>query len=100
MGTPTFCEVEAALDNVRNDVNNNKSRYTGAVAQILAAKNAVANLATTYAAVATEINAQATALPNDTAWKMAKARLDKIVAEYNALRTKLQAAVDALTAIG
>lgn len=100
VAAPTFCEVEAALDNVRNDVNSNKSRYAGAVAQIAAAKNAVAALTTTYSGVAAEINAQVAATPNDTAWKMAKVRLDKIVAEYNALKTKLQSAVDALTAIG
>ena len=94
-----FTLVEAALDNIRGLIINNREAFTQAVARIGAANNAIGNLGTTYAAIVTEINARAAADPTDTGWKVAKARLDKFVAEYQALKAVLQAAVDALAAL-
>ena len=95
----TFTQVEASLVNAGGDIIQARQVYERAVAFVTQADDVLAALATTYAEVIAEINAQAIALPGDVAWQNLKSRLDKIVAERGTLKTTTAAAKAALAAL-
>jgi len=94
-----FTGARARLDNVAQDIERARGQHEGAVAAITAANNTLGNLPTTYSAVLAVINAGAAANPTDAAWLTAKAEKDLHVADFQALKAEVQAAVDALAAL-
>jgi len=95
----TFTQVEASLTNAGGDIIKARQTYERSEAGVTQADNILGTLGTTYAEVIAEIDTQAAALPNDTAWQNLKSRLDKIVAERATLKTTTAAALAALAAL-
>ena len=78
----TYCECEEALANARGDIVGARKRLDSGSQQVTQADNVLANLATTYAPVATEIQKA----PDETAWNVLKDRLAKMLVEKSNLK--------------
>jgi len=99
LAAPTYTVCEAHLDTIAEIITREDGRYARASSDTTAVFNRLNGLPATYAATIAEINAQATALPNDHAWQMAKSRLAKFTADFQALKAKAEAAALAFTLI-
>lgn len=87
----TYTQIEAALDNVRNDIIAARKRFADGKLSIQQADNALGGIPTTYAQVISAINAGSGA-----AYDVLKARQAEMVAEFQALKGETAAAVAAL----
>lgn len=95
----TFSEIKQGLDGVTADIVAETARLNQGKSQITLANNNLGALATKYAALVTAVNGLATAEPSNAAATLAKAEKDKLVAEFQALKTTAQAMVTALNGI-
>ena len=94
-----FAGVSVRLANVASDIDSQRQRFEAAKQAIVGCNNVLGNMGTTYAETITAVNDGATANPGDAAWTTAKAEKDLLVADFQALKVDVQAAVDALAAL-
>lgn len=93
----------AQLEDLRVRVNQRlaaqQTELTTAKGQFTAIKNTLTGMGTEYGPWATEVEALATANPNDNAVKALKAAKDRIVAEFGSTQTKAAALETAVNAV-
>ncbi len=85
----TTSEVKAGLDDVATEIRNERAALKQAQARITAAANALAAIPTKYNALIATIDAYAGA---DDFELLAQAEKNRLAAEFNALKTKANAA--------
>jgi len=95
----TYSQADVALTEIASGINQNSNGLVSAKQQISSAVSNLAAMPTRYAEVLAAIDAAAAAMPTDTAYKNMKARKDKLVADFTALKATAQAMLDALTGI-
>ena len=91
-----YSNVEAALQNVRDDIVNARQRCTSAKGTLTAENSKLGGMPTTYAAAIAAIDAGLAANPTDEAWQVLAARKTILVVEFQALKPVVQAAADAM----
>lgn len=84
----TYTQAKATLDEIAVRSEAARKRLSRARDLIAEAEADLAKMATDYSGFVTELNAAATANPNDEAWKSAKAEKDLMVVDFQALRTR------------
>lgn len=96
----TYSERKVALDEIAVRIRSNDKRLKDARSQIATAEADLTAMATIYAAIVTDIDASATDNPSDTAYQLQKVEKDKMVSEFNTLKTRstaLKTAFDGVT---
>jgi len=89
-----YAQATVKLDNVAGDIDQATTRLDAAKAAIAAVNAALGNLPTTYAAVIAACNDNEAV---STAWAAKKASKDQLVADYQVVKARAQAMVDALS---
>jgi len=84
----TFSSAKVALDEIANRIQSNRQRLAQCQSLASQAESDLTTLGTQYAGVVTDINSAAQAAPSDVALANLKAESDKLVSEYNALKSK------------
>ena len=99
LAAPTYTVCEAHLDSIAGIITRETGDYARASSEPGKTFNTLDGLPGNYADTIAEINAQATANPDDAAWQMAKSRLAKFTTDFQALKAKAEAAKLAFTLI-
>jgi hypothetical protein len=84
----TFSERKVALDEIAARIRTDAKRMTNARAQVAEAEADLTTMQTAYTALVADINADAAAFPADAVFAAMKGEKDKLVAEFQALKTK------------
>lgn len=84
----TFTVAKRTLDLIAAKVETADNRLKQARDLIAQAESELSALQTTYSTVISDINAAATANPDDPAWQAAKAEKDLMVTDFQALKAK------------
>lgn len=95
----TYTETKATLDDIAARSENNRKRIESAKAALATAEADLALMATAYASFVAQLDIDASANPDDSAWQTAKAEKDQMVADFQSLKiraTNMKTAVDAL----
>jgi methyl-accepting chemotaxis protein len=95
----TWDQIKNGLDDVSRDIQRQRNTRDTGRTQIESANTKLGEMQAKYAALVMDINAMATAEPGNAAAQHAKADKDKLVAEFQALKTEVQAQVDAIAAL-
>jgi len=91
-----FAQIELALTNVAQDVDNARQRFDRAKQDITTAQGSMTGLGTTYAEVLTSIADGLAADPTNPAWLNLDARKTLLVALVTTRKAELDAAAAAL----
>lgn len=94
----TYSESKTSLDEIAARIARNRSRIGQARSLLTTARSDTGAMPADYGGVATDINAAAAANPGNEAWQMALAEKNLLVADFQALKTELDALVTALGA--
>lgn len=99
--TPTnYLTAQRALDQIATDATSFDANATRAVEQIVAAAASLSAMTAQWTPAVQYINAQASANPADLQWQETKARMDKYIADFQAMRARAIAIRDAAQAAG
>ena len=94
----TFTQAKATLDEIAQRVNQARNRVTQARSAYGAAQSELAGLSTVYGQFVSDLNAAAQA----SSWPLAsaqKAEKDQLVADFQALKTEVDAIITAIDAV-
>ena len=95
----TYAQLRVISQRVLQQLAQNQDQLDSAVAQFASVEAALTAMGTSYSEWATQVNDLATANPNDEAVVALKADKDRMVAEFNASKTRataLKTAVDGI----
>lgn len=92
----TFSQIKSALDEIAQRIAARRSELQRARTELVGIQTDLTNMATAYSAVIADINAFATANPNDAAAQTALAEKNQLVAEFTALKNAATAGVNAI----
>lgn len=92
----TFSQKKSALDEISDVIVTTRNNLTSARNQVASASTTLVGLSATYGALITEIGDDAVNNPNDDLTQMVKAEADKLVAEYQILKTHADAVLAAI----
>jgi hypothetical protein len=95
----TYSERKAALDEIAVRIRANVKRLQDCRAQAATAESDLTAMQTAYTSIVQDINADATANPTDQAYQLQKVEKDKLVAEFNALKTRATAIKTAIDGV-
>ena len=95
----TYTQSEAAIGSARDDIIKARKRFENGQEQISVANNLLSNMSNTYSQAFQFIVDALATNPDDVALKVLDARKAQIVAEFQALKTETQAAIDVLAAL-
>lgn len=84
----TYSEITTALDEIRARIASNRSRLASARATVLQAETDLTAMNAAYSQYVTDLNTMVTANPDDAAVQAAKADKDRLVSDFQALKTK------------
>lgn len=87
----TYTSARVALTEIAQRSDANRKRLDQAKATISAADADLGAMPTAYGTIVTDINAAAAAAPGDAALQALKAEKDKLVADFQALKTEAAA---------
>ena len=93
----TYTEVKTALDEIAERSTQNSKRVAQAKAMLGQAQTDLAAMSTAYGAIVADLNQAATDNPDNPAWQAAKAEKDQLVADFQALKTEVDALVTAVS---
>lgn len=96
----TYSARKKALDEIATRIVANAKRLTDARNQAATAEADLTAMTAAYSAIVTDINAAAAASPNDQAFQLQWVEKEKLVAEFNALKTKATAVKVAIDGVG
>jgi hypothetical protein len=94
----TFSQIKSGLDAISRRIVDNRTKVQQAKAMLASAQADLMQMGIDYGSLVTDIGAALTASPNDVAVQNAKAQADRLVAEFNALKTICTNAQNAITA--
>lgn len=83
----TYTQAKAVLDEIAARSEQNRKKLDQAKAVIVAADNDLGSMASAYYAFVSDLNALATANPDDAAIQAAKTEKDAMVTDFQALKT-------------
>lgn len=92
----TYSATKVALDEIATRIAQNRKRLVDSRSQAATAEAELTAMQTQYQTIVTELNAAATAAPNDEAIQSQKLEKDKLVADFSALKTKATAIKEAI----
>lgn len=92
----TFTETKMALDEIAERTTQSMKRRDQAKAMLTTAQSDLVAMQSAYTTIISELNAAAAANPGDAAWQGAKAEKDQMVADFQALKTEIDALVTAV----
>jgi hypothetical protein len=95
----TYAQLRVISQRVLQELARNQDALDAAVAQFATVESSLTQMGTAYSEWATQVNALATANPSDDALLALKADKDRMVAEFNASKTRatsLKTAVDGI----
>jgi len=95
----TFTETKATLDDIAARSEANRKRLESAKQLIATAQADLLAMPTAYGAFATQLNTDSAANATDSAWQTAKSEKDQMVADFQALKTRADSMVTAVTGI-
>jgi len=93
----TYTEVKQALDEIAERTVRNQQRTTQATDLLVQVQTDLQTMTTAYTTLISELNAEALANPDDMAWQTAKAEKDRLVADFQAFKTTVDALVTAIS---
>lgn len=83
----TYSSATSALDEIRIRIQANRSKLLQAQALAASAESDLIAMQTAYGQIVTDIDTASANAPNDVAYTNLKADKDKLVAEFNTLKT-------------
>ena len=95
----TFTQAKATLDEIAQRSERNRKGLQSGRDTIARHGGDLTQMEADYGAVVTEINQIAAANPGDAAWQAAKAEQDKLVADFNVLKTRSVAMLTAVDSV-
>ncbi len=93
-----FLMAERALNQISIDATQFFTNSDRAIEQIVTSASSLSGMPAAWAAAVTFIDGEATANPGDADWQAIKARKDKMVTDFIAMRNIVQAVRDAAIA--
>lgn len=96
----TYSQIKTGLDQVAADIVAESNRVTSGTNSLVMAANNLAGFPAKYGTLVTEVDALIAASPSDPAALVAKAEMDRLVAEFITLTTRASALVTAVQAVG
>jgi hypothetical protein len=94
----TFSQIKTGLDTISARIAADRAKALTAKATLTDVVADLNQLGTDNTQLVSDIDAALTATPNDVALQNAKAEKDRLVAEFNALKTVATNAANAITA--
>ena len=88
--TITFTQSKVTLDDIGSMSEANRKRLEHAKNLINQAVTDLTSMGATYSSFVTEVTAAAAINPSDAAWQTAKAELDQMVTDFQALKSTAQ----------
>lgn len=95
----TYTETEATLNIIVQRSSGLIQRANNLLPQVQSLQSDIAKMQTDYSGFATQLNTDAANNASDQNWQDAKAKKDKYVAEFVALKARVDAMVTALTGL-
>lgn len=92
----TYAQLRTISQRVLTELARNQDQLDSAKAQFSAVETSLNQMGTQYAEWATQVDALASANPNDEAVKALKADKDRMVSEFNGSRTRAAALKNAV----
>lgn len=84
----TYDDRKVALDEIAERIQTNRKRLKQARQLVATAESDLSSMTTVYSEIVTDIDAAATANPDDDAFRHQKLDKDKLVAAFNTLETQ------------
>lgn len=97
--TTNFTQRKAALDEIANSITSAMAQMANAQAALSAVQSTLGGLAAKYSGVISDIDADATANPSDSALQAMKAEKDKMVADFQAQKARADSFVSAVSGL-
>jgi hypothetical protein len=94
----TFSQIKSGLDAISRRIVDNRNKVVQAKTELAGVSTDLVSMGTEYSQLIADIAAALTATPNDVSIQNAKAESDRLVAEFNALKTICTNAQAAITA--
>lgn len=94
----TFSQIKSGLDAISSRIVENRKRVLAARDALVDVSANLTQMGTDYGTFVGDVDAALAASPNDVALQNAKAEKDRLVSEFNALKTIATNATNAITA--
>lgn len=95
----TYTQLTDVADRVRRELATHQNNLEAAKAAFASVSSGLTSMGTSYGTWASEVNALATANPNDAAVQALKADKDRMVTEFNSTKTRADALTSAVNGI-
>lgn len=95
----TFTETKATLDDISSRSESNRKRLEQAKSLIDAATGDLLAMQSAYSGFVSQLNTDAAANTTDEAWINAKAEKDQIVSDFQALKSRADTLVSAVSGL-
>lgn len=95
----TFSQIKSGLDDISSKNSKNRSMLSSSRASLLSAQANLAGMTAAYSGLVADINDAATANPTDEAYQLAKSEKDKLVSDFQSLKTYCDALIAAFDGV-
>jgi hypothetical protein len=96
----TYSDRKVALDEIAERIQANSKRLSQARATVSTAEADLTAMQTAYTSIVQDINTDAAANPADQAYQLQKIEKDKLVSEFQGLKTKATNIKNAIDGVG